>query len=62
MPRYLVRLLGPDGAPIHEEHLDFPSDDHAIDQVGHTDHPHGMEIWDGQRQVAAFPAIKHRLF
>ena len=55
MAPYRIRLLTEDGG-LHAEHLlDFDSDDAAIDHAGSLTHPHEMEIWQGDRQVAKIP-------
>lgn len=55
MTCYTVRLLAANGEPDSEMSVDHPSDDDVIDAVGGFDHPHAMEIWDGDRHVATFP-------
>ena len=56
MAVYTVKLLGPDGELRSEMTADHASDDKVIDAVGFLDHPHTIEIWDGDRHVATFPA------
>ena len=55
LARYLIRLLNARGerhAMLEREHQ---SDDEAIDPAGFLDHPHALEVWDGERLVARFP-------
>ena len=54
--RYEIRLLGEDGALLRAEALQARDDDAAIDQAGGLLHPLGMEVWCGDRLVAAFPS------
>ena len=55
MAPYRVNLLAPDGS-VHEARVIVCAhDDEAIDRVGEIDHPHEIDIWQGDRHVARFP-------
>ena len=49
-------LSGEDGSDWVESHLDVGSDDAAIDYAGvcEIDHPHQIDVWEGERLVARF--------
>lgn len=55
MAPYVISYLGPLGE-TQDRTLDwFESDDHAIDSVGRSDHPHEILVHQGARLVARFP-------
>ena len=55
MAPYRVRLYDENGGVETEYVVDFAHDDDAIDRVGDSEHPHAMDIWEGDRHVARFP-------
>ena len=55
MTPYTIHFLGPDGETIASEERWFEHDDHALDTVGRSDHPHAMLVLEGERLVARFP-------
>ena len=53
---YRIHLHGPNGS-LHETRVvDFDRDDDAIDHAGRIDHPEPIQVWQGDRLVAQFPA------
>jgi len=52
---YTVSFLGPDDEVLAEEVRWFDHDDHALDEIGRSDHPHAVRVLQGQRLVAWFP-------
>ncbi len=59
MSPYRVRLYDEDGGVQGEYVMEFDQDDDAIDRIGESDHPHAMDVWDGDRHVARFPPVRN---
>lgn len=55
MAPYRVSLLTEDGSPHEERVIDCEHDDEAIDRAGEIQHPHEIDVWQGNRHVARFP-------
>jgi hypothetical protein len=56
MAPYRIALLTPEGA-VHEERvIECADDDEAIERTGRLDHPHEIDVWQGERDVARFPS------
>jgi hypothetical protein len=68
MAPYRIALLAGDGTVHDERVIECAYDDEVIDHVGRSDHPHEIDVWQGQRHVARFPpwppprATSHRRF
>ena len=56
MAVYTIDLLSDDGSVHETRSVLCEDDDAAIDHAGAIDHPHAIEIWQGGRRVARFPA------
>lgn len=56
---YQISYFAQDGSMVHREQIRFRDDDHAIDWVGASDHPHEIHIHQGERLVAKVPPV-HR--
>ncbi len=52
---YTISFLSADGAVLNEQVCWFAHDDHALDEVGRSEHPHAIVVRQGQRLVAEFP-------
>ena len=52
---YTVSFLGPNEEVLAEEVHWFEHDDHALDEIGRSDHPHEIRVHQGERLVARFP-------
>jgi hypothetical protein len=52
---YTISFLSADRAVLNEEVRWFAHDDHALDEVGRSAHPHGIVVKQGERLVAEFP-------
>jgi len=57
MAPYTITYRDGLGAIEKEERRWFDHDDHAIDEVGWSHHPHEIEVNQGDRLVARFPSI-----
>jgi hypothetical protein len=57
MQRYRVFFLDTHGEPLNHEEVECRNDDEAIDRVGRSDHPYGIELREGARVVARFGAV-----
>jgi hypothetical protein len=58
---YTVTLFNADGS-VHRQHeLQCESDDHVIDLVGESDHPHAIDIHQGERHVVRIPPWRRGL-
>jgi len=55
MSPYTVSFLGPAREVLVEEVQWFEHDDDALDMIGRSNHPHEIEVRQGQRLVARFP-------
>jgi hypothetical protein len=55
MAPYTVSFLGPAGDLLVEQVHWFEHDDHALDTIGRSSHPHEIEVRQGERLVARFP-------
>ncbi len=55
MVPYTVSFLGPDEEVVTKEVRYFESDDHALDEIGRSDHPYAIQVHQGERIVARFP-------
>ncbi len=55
MERYTVRLFDAGGSRHSTVEREHGCDDEAIDAAGFLDHPHAIEVWQGDRLVATFP-------
>ena len=55
MAAYIVSFLGPDNEVVSEDERWFEDDDHALDTVGRSNHPHEILVRQGERLVARFP-------
>lgn len=60
MAPYTVNFLGPDKQVIAEDVQWFEHDDHALDTIGRSNHPHEISVRQGQRLVAIFPPLRKR--
>ncbi|MGH1573807.1 hypothetical protein ACRAWG_28100 [Methylobacterium sp. P31] len=56
MTFYRICLLAADGSTYAESELDCEHDDVAIDYAGRLNHPHEIQVWEGERLVARFPS------
>jgi hypothetical protein len=56
MVSYTIDLLRHDGSIQETRIALFEHDDAAIDHIGGIDHPHAIDVWQGERHVALFPA------
>lgn len=56
MVSYTIDLLRHDGSIQETRIALLEHDDAAIDHVGGIDHPHSIDVWQGERHVALFPA------
>lgn len=57
MRLYTVTLFNPDETVSGRQQLRAADDDAAIDAVGETPHPYGIDVYDGERLVARFPPM-----
>jgi hypothetical protein len=57
MVPYTIDLLKDDGSIDETRVVAFEHDDAAIDHVGGIDHPHAIQVREGDRLVALFPAL-----
>ena len=55
MVSYTIDLLRHDGSIQETRIALFEHDDAAIDHVGGIDHPHAIDVSQGERHVARFP-------
>lgn len=55
MSPYRITLLTPDGGVHEEKVMECTHDDEAIDRTGRLDHPHEIDLWQGERHVGQFP-------
>jgi len=55
MAPYNVTFLGPGREVLAEQQEWYEHDDHALDVIGRSDHPHEIEVRQGDRLVAVFP-------
>jgi hypothetical protein len=55
MVPYTFSFLSPAREVLVEEVQWFEDDDHALDTIGRSDHPHEIEVRQGERLVARFP-------
>lgn len=54
MAPYTVSFLGPNEEVLTEEVRWFEHDDHALDEIGRSDHAHAILVHQGERLVARF--------
>jgi len=52
MAPYTISVIGPDGEVVDRRRQKFEHDDHAIDTVGRSEHPHEIQLHQGRRLVA----------
>lgn len=55
MAPYRIVKLSAEEAALEEHMIECAHDDDAIDQVGWIDHPHAIDLWQGDRHIARFP-------
>jgi S-ribosylhomocysteine lyase LuxS involved in autoinducer biosynthesis len=55
MAPYTVSFMGPNEEVLAEEVRWFDYDDHALDEIGRSKHPHEIQVHQGDRMVARFP-------
>ncbi|MFI4935531.1 MAG: hypothetical protein ACHP7N_12985 [Caulobacterales bacterium] len=55
MAPYTVSFLGPEREVLIQDVQWFAHDDHALDTIGRSSHPHEIEVRQGERLVARFP-------
>lgn len=58
MTLYTVTFRGPDESADEARLIEASDDDGIIDLVGAADHPHAIDIDDGDRHVATFPPVR----
>jgi len=56
MSHYRLYLLDKDGHFVRAVDLDCQDDEEALERVAAHKHRHGMELWQGSRQVGSIPA------
>jgi hypothetical protein len=56
MPLYRICLKAADGSFHDDWEMDCEHDDDVIDHAGWLDHPHEIQVWEGERLVARFPS------
>jgi len=57
MVSYTIDLLKDDGSIDETRVVVFQHNDAAIDHVGGIDHPHAIQVREGDRLVALFPGL-----
>lgn len=58
MAAYRLYLLNSEGHVAHRFDLpDYPDDAAAIAYASKAHNPHGIELWEGKRRLAAFPPL-----
>jgi hypothetical protein len=54
---YRIALMSPDGLIQEERIADFEHDDQAIDVTGQINHPHQIQVYQGERLVGIFQPV-----
>ena len=54
MPRYRANILDNDGQFRNAIHMDFADDNEAIEGVKRMVLGYDVEVWEGNRKIAAF--------
>ena len=52
---YTISYLGPTGELLERQEQWFRNDDHALDTIGQSNHPHQILVHHEGRLVARFP-------